>query len=73
MIWRDSAELVPVSNGASSPEFAQRLAEIARDASPAGIDVSFCGPKGLLKQIRVQMRTNGMPEANLRYEYFEFR
>jgi predicted ferric reductase len=67
------AEFIPISAGAASPEFTRRFAEIAVSAGPAAVDVAFCGPKGLLIQIRAQMRNNGIPGVNLRYEYFEFR
>jgi predicted ferric reductase len=67
------AEFIPVSTGPSSPEFIRRFGEIAQNAGPAAVDISFCGPKGLLKRIQALMRENKIPDANLRYEYFEFR
>ncbi|TWI13403.1 ferredoxin reductase family protein [Aerolutibacter ruishenii] len=67
------AELVPVRSGASDPAFVQRFAEICRSGDPAGVDVAFCGPKGLMAQVRARMQDNGVPAANLRYEHFEFR
>ena len=70
MARQRGAEFVPVLEG---PAFSQRFAEIARDADPTVVDVSFCGPNGLLEQIRQQMRRNDIPESNLRYEYFAFR
>ena len=62
MARQRGAEFVPVLEG---PDFSQRFAEIARDAGPTVVDVSFCGPKGLLEQIRQQMRRNDIPESNL--------
>ncbi|WP_205780750.1 ferredoxin reductase family protein [Methylocaldum sp. 14B] len=67
------AEFIPVSTGPSTPEFIRRFDEIARSAGPAGVDVNFCGPRGLLDHVRARMRENGIPDTNLRYEYFEFR
>lgn len=67
------AEFVPVSTGPSSPEFSERLAEIARGATPGSVQVSFCGPKGLLERVRALLRENGIPQSALHYEYFEFR
>lgn len=67
------AELVAVDDGPTSPQFLQRFAAIASEAGGAAVDVSFCGPKGLLKAVRRQMRASGVPEARLRYEYFAFR
>ena len=70
MARQRGAEFVPVPERSA---FSQRFAEMARDVDPTVVDVSFCGPKGLLEQIRQQMRSNGISESNLRYEYFEFR
>lgn len=67
------AELVPVLAGPSDPAFVARFAEICRSGDPAGVDVAFCGPKGLMAQVRKRMRENRVPAANLRYEHFEFR
>ena len=67
------AELVPVPDGPMSPVFARRFADIAHEAGSDQISVSFCGPKGLLRRIQHAMRDNGIPDANLHYEYFEFR
>lgn len=67
------AQFMPVSTGPSSPEFIRRFGEIARESGAAAVGISFCGPKGLMKQIHALMREHGIPRANLRYEYFEFR
>lgn len=67
------AELVGVPGGGADPAFVERFAAICREGDPAGIDIAFCGPKGLAPKIREQMRANGVPDANLRYELFEFR
>jgi hypothetical protein len=38
------AVFIPVSTGPSSLEFIRRFGEIAQNAGPAAVDVSFCGP-----------------------------
>jgi len=67
------ARFVPVPQGVRSPEFLQRFQEIVEEAGPKAVNVSFCGPKGLLHHIRSLMRRQGIPEGNLRHEFFEFR
>lgn len=64
---------VPISDGPSSPEFAERVERIASAGDPADVIVSFCGPAPLLDAIRTRIRAAGIPEPNLRREYFEFR
>lgn len=73
MAQQRGAELVSVADGPASPVFRQRFAEIAGEADPADVEVSFCGPNGLLSKVQGQMRENGIPDSNLHYEYFEFR
>jgi predicted ferric reductase len=67
------AEFIPVSKGAESPEFGDRFLEIVRTAGAESVEISFCGPKGLLNVIQTHMKKHGIPASNLRYEYFEFR
>ena len=67
------AELVAVAGGPSDPEFVDRFARICSEGDPGGIDIAFCGPKGLMPHVRARMRDHGVPEANLRHEHFEFR
>ncbi|WP_454828691.1 ferredoxin reductase family protein [Pseudoxanthomonas wuyuanensis] len=67
------AEFVPIADGPSSEEFRRRFAAIAEDAGPDAVGVDFCGPQGLLREIRRRMRASAVPEANLRHEYFDFR
>ena len=73
MAREQGAELVPVPGGASDPAFLERFAAICRKGNPAGVDVAFCGPNALMPLIVEQMRANGVPEANLRSERFDFR
>ncbi len=67
------AELVSAPEGPASPAFLQRFEQIVKEVGPSSVSVNFCGPKGLLKAVQKQMRRQGIPESNLRYEYFEFR
>ena len=67
------AELIPVSGGPESAEFTERFSEIVRTAGAGSVEISFCGPKGLLNVVRAHMKKHGVPSANLRHEYFEFR
>ena len=67
------AELVAVAGGPSDPEFADRFARVCNEGDPGGVDIAFCGPKGLLPHVRAKMREQGVPQANLHLEYFEFR
>ncbi|HEY8554072.1 MAG TPA: ferredoxin reductase family protein [Burkholderiales bacterium] len=69
---RRGARFVPVADGSESRVFREQFAALVRD-DPAAVDVSFCGPKGLLEVVRAVLRENGVPERNLRHEHFEFR
>jgi ferredoxin-NADP reductase len=37
------------------------------------VQVSFCGPEGLLQVVRGKLRECGIPESALQYEHFDFR
>lgn len=67
------AELVAVAGGPSDPAFAEGFGRICSQGDPGGVDIAFCGPKGLIPHVRRRMRAHGVPAANLRHEYFEFR
>lgn len=67
------AEFVAVPGGPSSPAFTQRFLEIVKSSDPAAVTISFCGPQGLMRHVKAVMRENGVPDVNLRYEYFDFR
>jgi predicted ferric reductase len=68
-----ATQVVPVSGGPSDAAFMQRFEQIVNEAGTTSVEVSFCGPKGLLEQVRATMTRLGVPDANLRFEYFEFR
>jgi predicted ferric reductase len=67
------AEFVPVAGGPLAPAFVDRFAEIVREQGADAVDLSLCGPEGLLQQVRSMMREHGIPSSRLRHEYFEFR
>ncbi|WP_129645989.1 ferredoxin reductase family protein [Peristeroidobacter agariperforans] len=67
------AKFVPISTGAASPEFTERLKDVVRTTDAESVEIAFCGPKGLLKLVRVRMNDLGIPISNLTHEYFEFR
>lgn len=66
-------ELVDIATGPSTTEFRRRFAQLVAQAGPAQVRISFCGPKGLLRQLRALMQETGVPDDRLRYELFEFR
>lgn len=66
-------EYVPMPVGIESPAFQERFAELAAQAGPERLEVCFCGPRGLLEQVRRAMARHKVPEARLHYEYFDFR
>jgi predicted ferric reductase len=66
-------EFVAISSGPADPLFAVRFSEIARSTSPEDIDISFCGPMGLLREVQRLARETRIPRARIRYEYFDFR
>lgn len=73
MAGQRGLQLVPVSTGPADPDFIARFKEIVREAGPDAVQISFCGPKGLLHSIRSRMNELGIPMSHLRHEYFEFR
>jgi predicted ferric reductase len=67
------AAFVPVKGGGADPAFGHALDALVVAHPPATIDISFCGPKGLLQAVRTRMHESGIPAGNIRYEIFEFR
>lgn len=70
---RRGVELVAISDGPASASFAERLGAALASTDPAHVQVRFCGPKGLLEQVRQRLSEHAIPERNLQNEYFEFR
>lgn len=68
-----NVELVDIATGPGTPEFRRRFAQIIAQVGPTEVQINFCGPKGLLKQVHSLMRETGVPDDRLRHELFEFR
>lgn len=62
-----------VRNTGGTEQLAETLREAAAQTEPHKIQVSFCGPKGLLAKVYELMEINRIPKANLQFELFEFR
>ncbi|WP_025127457.1 ferric reductase-like transmembrane domain-containing protein [Pseudomonas sp. PH1b] len=62
-----------VGNSGGVEALAQTLKRAAAETDPKEIQISFCGPKGLLGRVRELMSECRIPEGNLHYEFFEFR
>lgn len=62
-----------VGSGGGVEPLAATFKHAAAQTDPRQIQVSFCGPKGLLARVRELMREQAIPECNLHYELFEFR
>ena len=67
------AGYVPVPGGGKDPAFASTLGRLARDTEAGNIHVRFCGPQGLLREVRLRMAELGVPAENLQFECFDFR
>ena len=73
MARRRGVQYVPMIDAVGTPAFQDRFAALAAEAGPGGLQVCFCGPRGLLDQVRKAMARHQVPAANLHYEYFDFR
>ena len=73
MARRRGVEYVSMTTGVGTPEFQDRFEALAREAGIDGLQVCFCGPRGLLDEVRKAMARHHVPATNLRYEYFDFR
>ncbi|MDX9667996.1 FAD-binding oxidoreductase [Pseudomonas sp. P5_152] len=62
-----------VGNVGDIGHLAETLREAVTWTEPQQIQISFCGPNGLLIQVRELMRDNLIPQANLHIELFELR
>lgn len=66
-------ELVAVSSSPAAPEFCTRLSELTAGAGADAVQVSFCGPQGLLAAVQEQLRKCGIPPSAVQFEHFNFR
>ncbi|WP_339771572.1 ferredoxin reductase family protein [uncultured Paraglaciecola sp.] len=62
-----------VPNPSDGDALAETIRRVATEVSPQQVQISFCGPKGLLKHVEELMKANNIPAKNIRYEFFEFR
>lgn len=62
-----------ISNPSDGDALAATIRQVVAEIDPQHVQISFCGPKGLLKRVEVLMKENNIPAKNLRYEFFEFR
>jgi len=69
----DQAGVDFVANPSGGDALAQAIRGVATEVDPRHIQISFCGPKGLLKRVQALMRENRIPARNINYEFFEFR
>lgn len=69
----DKAGVRLIPNPSGGEALATAIRESATEVDPHQVQVSFCGPQGLLKRVKELMKENGIPAKNLHYEFFEFR
>lgn len=66
-------DYVPILAGVDTPAFQEKFAARVAEAGPSHLQVCFCGPAGLLEEVRKIMAAHGVPSANLSHELFDFR
>ena len=69
----DQSGVQLVANPSGSDAMAKTIRQAANEVDPKSIQISFCGPKGLLKRVQELMKENGIPAQNIHYEFFGFR
>ncbi len=62
-----------VSNTNDLEQIAETIRQAVAQTEPHKVQVSFCGPKGLLVKVREIMSAQRIPQTNLQTELFEFR
>lgn len=62
-----------VANPSGSDAMAKTIHQAASEVDPKSIQISFCGPKGLLQRVQELMKQNSIPAKNIHYEFFDFR
>lgn len=73
LVAQRGAEYVPVSGGGKDPAFASHFGRLVRDAGAGSVQVRFCGPIGLFREVRARLAELGVPLENLKSECFDFR
>ncbi|WP_182407495.1 ferric reductase-like transmembrane domain-containing protein [Psychrobacter sp. GP33] len=69
----DQSGVQLVANPSGSDAMTNTIRQAASEVDPKSIQISFCGPKGLLKRVQELMKENGIPAKNIHYEFFDFR
>lgn len=62
-----------VATPSGSDSLAETIRQAASKSDPKQVQISFCGPKGLLQKVQALMKENGIPAKNIHYECFDFR
>lgn len=62
-----------VANPSGSDALVDTIRQTSNEVSPEDIQISFCGPKGLLQKVEEVMKENSIPANNIHYEFFDFR
>ena len=62
-----------VANPSGGQDLAEAIRQAATEVDPKHVQISFCGPKGLLQRVLELMKKSGIPAINIHYEFFEFR
>ncbi|NYT78393.1 ferredoxin reductase family protein [Alcaligenaceae bacterium] len=68
---QSGVDLVLNPSGGDALETA--IAHAATQADPDKVQISFCGPKGLLRHVQDLMKKHNIPTQNIHYEFFDFR
>ena len=71
MTEQSGVRLVPNPSGADA--LSEAIRQAAMEVDPKRVQISFCGPKGLLQRVQELMKKNNIPANNIHYEFFEFR
>lgn len=62
-----------VANPSGSDAMADAIRKATSEVNPKEVQISFCGPKGLLQNVQSLMKEYGIPAKNIHYELFDFR
>ncbi|NYT66083.1 ferredoxin reductase family protein [Alcaligenaceae bacterium] len=60
-------------NPTGGDALAVTIKQAVTEVDPTHVQISFCGPKGLLKRVQQLMKESNIPENNIHYEFFDFR
>ncbi|MDJ0387624.1 ferric reductase-like transmembrane domain-containing protein [Roseomonas sp. E05] len=62
----------PPPAGAASPAFAGPLATLLRGLEPGRTLALLCGPAAMMEAVAGELERQGLPDANIRYERFDY-